>query len=104
MDTTSSDRKNLEGFLSDLFAVLESRKRELPEGSYTASLFESGEDVILRKLMEEATEVLLASKDGTREELVWEASDLLFHLMVLLVAKDVSLDEIAAELEGRRKR
>jgi phosphoribosyl-ATP pyrophosphohydrolase len=98
MDSTS-----LGDLLDDLYALLESRKRELPDDSYTAGLFSSGQDAILRKMMEEATEVLLAAKDGTHGELVWEASDLLFHLMVLLVEKGVTLDEIAAELEGRKR-
>lgn len=96
-------------FLQSLYAVLEERRRTRPEGSYTAKLFDEGEDAILRKIAEETTEVLLAVKGGAadeklpHDELVWEASDLLFHLLVLLVQRGVALDEIHAELDRRHK-
>lgn len=90
--------------MDELFDVIEQRKAELPEGSYTASLFtdEKGENAILEKLGEEATEVLLAAKDDDREELAHEAADLVYHLLVLLSAKDVDLADLRAELRERR--
>jgi phosphoribosyl-ATP pyrophosphohydrolase len=90
--------------LEELFAVIESRKEELPEGSYTASLFthEKGENAVLEKLGEETTEVLLAAKDDEETELVHEAADLVYHLLVLLSMKDVDLAALREELRARR--
>ncbi|EMA39072.1 phosphoribosyl-ATP diphosphatase [Halococcus hamelinensis] len=90
--------------LDDLVAVIEDRKETLPEGSYTASLFthEKGENAVLEKVGEEATEVILAAKDDDREDLVAESADLVYHLLVTLSMNDVSLDELRAELETRR--
>ena len=90
--------------LDDLFAVIESRKRERPEDSYTASLFdhEKGENAVLEKLGEETTEVILAAKDDDREELAEEAADLVYHLLVLLAAHEMTLDDLRAALAERR--
>lgn len=90
--------------LEEVFAVIEERKETLPDDSYTASLFlhERGEDAILEKLGEEATEVILAAKNDDSDELAHESADLLYHLLVLLSAKDVSLDVVCEELENRR--
>jgi phosphoribosyl-ATP pyrophosphohydrolase len=89
--------------LDDLFATIEQRKRDLPEGSYTASLFthEKGENAVLEKLGEESAEVLLAAKDDDREELLHESADLMYHLLVLLAMKDATLDDLRGELEER---
>jgi phosphoribosyl-ATP pyrophosphohydrolase len=89
--------------LDALFATIEERRDELPEGSYTASLFthEKGENATLEKIGEEATEVVLAAKDDDREELVAESADLVYHLLVLLAMKDLSVDDLRAELEDR---
>ncbi|MFB6167977.1 MAG: phosphoribosyl-ATP diphosphatase [Haloferacaceae archaeon] len=89
--------------LDDLFAVVEQRREELPEGSYTASLFthEKGENAVLEKVGEEATEVILAAKDGDDDALVAESADLVYHLLVLLAAHDRELDDLRAELEDR---
>ncbi|GAB3415175.1 phosphoribosyl-ATP diphosphatase [Haloparvum alkalitolerans] len=89
--------------LDDLFATIEARKRELPEGSYTASLFthEKGENEVLEKIGEEATETILAAKDDDREELTAESADLVYHLLVLLAMKDVDLDDLRGELADR---
>ncbi len=89
--------------LRELYSIIEKRKEELPEGSYTASLFKRGEDKILQKLGEEAVEVILAMKSGKREEEVYEVADLLYHLFVALVEKGISLEEVAAELRRRMK-
>ena len=88
-------------FLFKLESVLKERKEKLPEKSYTANLFRDGEDRILKKIAEEAGEVLLASKNHDRQEIVHESADLLFHLMVNLVNEGVSLNDIVRELEKR---
>ena len=89
--------------LEKLYRVVESRKRELPEGSYTASLFKEGQDRILQKLGEEAIETILALKSGRKEEEVYEVADLLYHLVVALVDSEITLDEVARELKKRMK-
>lgn len=90
--------------LEEVFAVIEDRKETLPDDSYTASLFlhERGDDAILEKLGEEATEVILAAKNDDSAAIAHESADLLYHLLVLLSAKDVSLEVVCEELEGRR--
>ncbi len=89
--------------LEELYRTVEERKRELPEGSYTATLFKRGEDRILQKVGEEAVETILALKSGRREDAVYEVSDLLYHLTVALVNSGISLEEIAEELNRRKK-
>lgn len=93
-----------ETVLNDLVSVIEERRETLPEDSYTASLFthEKGENAVLEKLGEETTELVLAAKDDDREELLHESADIVYHLLVLLVMKGVSLDELRAELRTRR--
>ncbi|WP_457569691.1 phosphoribosyl-ATP diphosphatase [Desulfurobacterium sp.] len=86
-----------------LYEIIDERKRTLPEGSYTASLFKKGEDRILQKVGEEAIETILAFKSGNRQDIVYETSDLLYHLFVAMVEKGVTLDDIAVELERRMK-
>jgi phosphoribosyl-ATP pyrophosphohydrolase len=90
--------------LDELFAVVESRKEELPEDSYTASLFthEKGENAVLEKLGEETTELVLAAKDDDREELAHEAADIVYHLLVLLSMKGMDLADLREELRARR--
>ena len=90
--------------LDELFDVIEDRKETLPEGSYTASLFthEKGENAVLEKLGEETTELVLAAKDDDREGIAHESADIVYHLLVLLSMKDMSIEELRAELEKRR--
>jgi phosphoribosyl-ATP pyrophosphohydrolase len=90
--------------LEALFAVIESRKEELPDDSYTTTLFthEKGENYVLEKLGEEATELILAAKDDDREEIAYESADIVYHLLVLLSMKEMSLDDLLDELESRR--
>lgn len=90
--------------LDELVSVIEGRKEKLPEDSYTASLFthEKGENAVLEKLGEETTELLLAAKDDDHEEVIHESADIVYHLLVLLVMNDVSLDELRDELRARR--
>ena len=89
--------------LDELFATIEERKETLPEGSYTASLLthEKGDNAALEKLGEEATETILAAKDGDREELVAESADLVYHLLVVLAMEDASLDDLRVKLRER---
>lgn len=98
------DGADREAVLDELFAVIEERRDTLPKGSYTASLFthEKGENRVLEKIGEEATETILAAKDDDREQVVAEAADVVYHLLVLLAMKDVSLADLRAELRNRR--
>lgn len=93
-----------DGVLDDLAAVIADRQEQLPDGSYTASLFthEKGENAVLEKIGEESTEVVLAAKDNDSDALVRESADLVYHLLVLLAMQDVSLDELREELRARR--
>lgn len=90
--------------LDELFAAIEQRRETLPEGSYTASLFthEKGENAVLEKLGEETTELLLAAKDDDREEIVHEAADIVYHLLVVFAMKGMDLADLRAELCARR--
>lgn len=90
--------------IRELFEVIEDRKETLPEGSYTASLFthEKGENAVLEKVGEEATEVILAAKDGEEAELAAESADLVYHLLVALSMHDVDVDDLFEELAARR--
>ncbi|OAS88003.1 MULTISPECIES: bifunctional phosphoribosyl-AMP cyclohydrolase/phosphoribosyl-ATP diphosphatase HisIE [Metabacillus] len=81
--------------------LIAERENELPEGSYTTYLFNEGVDKILKKVGEEASEVIIASKNRDAEELKWEVADLLFHLMVLLREQKLPLDEVLSVLEKR---
>ncbi|RDI71490.1 phosphoribosyl-ATP diphosphatase [Halopelagius longus] len=92
-----------EEVLDELFSTIESRKAELPEDSYTTTLFthEKGENYALEKLGEEATETILAAKDDDREELLYESADLVYHLLVVLAAHDASLEDLREELKSR---
>ena len=92
----------IEGVLQELYAVIERRKEQRPEGSYTTYLFNSGLDKILKKVGEEATETIVAAKNADSQRLVSETGDLIYHLLVLLVERGVTLDEIGRELKERR--
>ena len=86
--------------LAPLFAVLRQRQAERPGGSYTVELFED-EDRAVRKLLEEAAEVMLAVKNGDRDNLVWEVADVLYHLAVIMVGRGVEPAEVNRELTRR---
>ena len=94
-----SDRFAILGELEQLIAA---RELERPEGSYTTYLFEKGVDKILKKVGEETAEVIIAAKNRSAEELRYEASDLIFHLLVLLREQKLPLDAVLTELQGRR--
>ncbi|HEX3144866.1 MAG TPA: bifunctional phosphoribosyl-AMP cyclohydrolase/phosphoribosyl-ATP diphosphatase HisIE [Pyrinomonadaceae bacterium] len=96
-------RHHLGAILEDLFRLIENRKQELPQGSYTTYLFTEGLDKILKKIGEEASETIIAAKNEAKSALVSETADLLYHLLVLLVERGVSLDEVQDELNRRRQ-
>lgn len=87
--------------LQKLTETIEARKQASPESSYVAKLFSKGEDAILKKIGEEATEVILASKSGEHEQIVYETADLWFHCMVMLSHHGLSSDEVLKELARR---
>ncbi len=89
--------------LARLYELIELRRRERPEGSYTTYLFDQGLDKILKKVGEEATETIVSAKNEDRAGLVNEASDLLYHLLVLFVERGVSLSDVNYELVKRGK-
>lgn len=93
--------KPVESVLGELWKVIESRKNGDPECSYVSRLFAKGDDVILKKLGEECTEVIIASKSSNASHVVYESADLLFHLMVLLANYNLTFDEVVAELARR---
>ena len=84
-----------------LTETIAARKNAAPESSYVAKLFSRGEDAILKKIGEEATEVVLASKGGDKTHLVYETADLWFHCMVLLAQHGLSADDVLNELARR---
>ncbi|MCM3727625.1 bifunctional phosphoribosyl-AMP cyclohydrolase/phosphoribosyl-ATP diphosphatase HisIE [Neobacillus cucumis] len=89
--------------LQSLEKVILDREKERPEGAYTTYLFEKGVDKILKKVGEEAAEVIIAAKNRDHEELRWEAADLLYHLQVLLVEQGLPFKEVLRTLEERHK-
>ena len=88
-------------FLTELQDFIDKRKKEMPEGSYTTSLFNKGINKISQKVGEEALETVIEATNGTDEHLVYEASDLLYHLLVMLTAKGLRIEDVAAELQKR---
>jgi len=87
--------------LESLMAMLEGRKIEKKEGSYTTYLFEKGLDKILKKVGEECTEVIIAAKADDKKETIYEIADLAYHVMVLMLEMGISLEDIHNELKGR---
>ena len=87
--------------VDSLYEMLVGRKVNKPEGSYTTYLFEKGIDKILKKIGEECTEVIIASKAEDRAETIYEIADLAYHVMVMMVEQGISLDDIRKELAGR---
>ena len=88
-------------FLGELQSFIEKRKQEMPEGSYTTSLFTKGINKIAQKVGEEALETVIEATNGTDEHLVYEASDLLYHLLVMLTEKGLRIEDVAGELQKR---
>ena len=88
-------------FLTELQDFIDKRYQEMPEGSYTTKLFKDGTNKIAQKVGEEALETVIEATNGTAEHLVYEASDLLYHLTVLLTSKGLRIEQIAEELHKR---
>lgn len=88
-------------FLSELQDFIEKRKEEMPEGSYTTSLFRKGINKIAQKVGEEALETVIEATNGTNEQLVYEASDMFYHLIVMLTSKGLRIEDVANELRKR---
>jgi len=98
----SKDPIRQQDIIAALWRVFDERKANPSDSSYTCKLFKN-RNLLLKKIAEESSEVIIAAKDKSRKELVYEAGDLMYHLMVLLYDECISMDEIHAELEGRRK-
>ncbi len=95
-----SDEKH-EFTVNGLYGLLEGRKNDMPEGSYTTYLFSKGTDKILKKIGEECTEVIIAGKADDKAETVYEIADLMYHTMVLMVNMGISVEDIQKELASR---
>ena len=89
--------------LEDLFAVIEGRKSYAPADSYTARLFEAGEEKIGKKVIEETVEVLLAARSEGDQRIIEESADLIYHLFVLLASRGLTLAQVEAELGQRHQ-
>ncbi|MEX1062401.1 MAG: phosphoribosyl-ATP diphosphatase [Balneolaceae bacterium] len=88
-------------FLYELETLLKSRRKERPRDSYTSALFRKGIDKISQKVGEEAVELVIASKNDDEKETISESADLIFHLLVLLVEKEIPVDAVMRELKKR---
>ena len=102
--TEDAGHNDRNGLLAELYELIEQRERERPEGSYTTYLFDKGLDKILKKVGEESAETIIAAKNDDPKLFAGEVADLIYHLLVLLVARGVSLDDVREELAQRRKR
>ena len=90
--------------IKGLYEVIVSRKENPQEGSYTCYLFEKGTDKILKKVGEEAAEVIIAAKNGEKVDTVNEICDLTYHVLVLMAQEGISVEDVSAVLEERRKK
>lgn len=100
-DKTDAPNPDRYAILTELQDIIAKREHEMPDGAYTTYLFEHGVDKILKKVGEEAGEVIIAAKNRDSEELKWEVSDLFYHVLVLLQEQKVPLDDILATLKER---
>ena len=103
-DTCWNEENSVDlNFLSYLQDFIDRRYKEMPQGSYTTSLFKSGVNRMAQKVGEEAVETVIEATNGTDDRLIYEASDLIYHLIVLLTSKGHRIEELAAELVKRHK-
>lgn len=103
-DTCFGEKNNEDiMFLKYLQDFIEQRRQEMPEGSYTTSLFQKGVNRMAQKVGEEAVETVIEATNGTEEGFIYEASDLVYHLIVLLTSKGLRLEDLARELKKRHK-
>ena len=98
------DAYNRTHVIKELYDVINDRKDNPTESSYTASLYQKGENAFLKKLGEEATEIVMAAKDEDEAEIIYESADFIYHLLVVLVYHDIDLEDIVEELRSRRKK
>lgn len=101
---TDETSKHLAATLQQLYTTVMDRKNNPKEGSYTNYLMDSGIDKILKKVGEETTEVVIAAKNNSQEEISYEMADLFYHLVVLLVERGITFDKITDKLKERHKR
>jgi len=87
----------------ELYRLIKQRKKEMPEGSYTANLFREGKQKIAKKFGEESIEVVIGYLQDDRENLIWETADLLYHLTVLMVQAEITIQDVMKELERRKR-
>ncbi len=97
-----TDRGTLGEILGEVARVIRSRRVNRPEGSYTVKMLDGGIDRILKKVGEEAGEVIIAAKNHSKDEIAWEVADLLYHALVMMELEDVSLSQVAVQLHRRR--
>ena len=90
-----------QAIIDQLWQTIQARKAEMPEGSYTAFLLEKGENEILKKIGEESVEIIIAAKGEGDDRIIYESADLIYHLLVLLAEKDLSWEQVEAELARR---
>ena len=100
---SSTEGGDIGAVLEELYTVIAGRRREMPEGSYTTYLFGKGLNKILKKVGEEAAETIIAAKDGDLDALTLETADLVYHLLVLMVERGLTLSALGRELARRRK-
>ncbi|AFS78758.1 phosphoribosyl-ATP pyrophosphatase HisE [Gottschalkia acidurici 9a] len=95
---------SVDNIISKLYSVIEERKQNPEEKSYTTYLFREGIDKILKKVGEESSEVIIGAKNNSKEEVIYETSDLVYHMLVLLVEMGISIDDIKQELYKRHSK
>ena len=100
---TSSNSSNEDDIIEKLYEIIMDRKNNPKKESYTTYLFEEGIDKILKKVAEESGEVIIASKNKDKDELIYEISDLVYHVIVLMVEKGLNIQDIKKELKNRHK-
>ncbi len=99
-----TEKQQNDSVINELYNVILQRREEMPEGAYTTYLFEHGLDKILKKIGEEASEVIIGAKNLSRSEVVYETADLTYHVLVLLAQMEITPAEIGRELERRRNK
>jgi len=89
--------------LNELYKIIKDRQKKMPVGSYTSSLFNEGQDRIIQKVGEEAIETVIAAKNSSKDQIIYEIADLYFHLLVMMAFLKVKPEDIEKELEKRHK-
>ncbi|SCB86447.1 phosphoribosyl-ATP pyrophosphatase [Snodgrassella sp. R-53583] len=100
--TQTPEAADVSMVLTELADIIDARRQASPQSSYVSQLLHSGEDKILKKVIEEAGEVLMASKDGDRQHLIKEVADVWFHTMVLLTYHQIRVEDVLQELQQRQ--